>query len=99
MEPLLGLPRHENRGMASGWGEAELVQAEASPGLCCIHGADPIYSWVPGWVSERGSGFSWTVLGLGSCGRSRAMEKYETEHSCPAWHWHLHSHGLYTPRN
>lgn len=32
------LPRHEKRGVASGLGEAGLVQAEASPGLRCIHG-------------------------------------------------------------
>lgn len=32
------LPRHEKRSVASGLGEAGLVQAEASPGLCCIRG-------------------------------------------------------------
>ena len=66
MEPLLGLPRHENRGMASGWGEAELVQAEASPGLCCIHGADPTTAGFQDGSQREAQGSVGVSLDLGA---------------------------------
>lgn len=79
--PSPALPRHEKRGVASGLGEAGLVQAEASPGLRCIHGL-LLGSGVS--LRERGSRLSWSVLGFGSCRVSQATERRATKHGPPS---------------